>query len=281
MALNAPISLYSPSLSFPTSTLSQLTASTSSYASESTMPQRVQDSTSTDSSTVVPSSETPTTPPTVTTKTDAPVFITMTSVSTSTWTTTMSPSVSGTEPTMPPTLSTVQVMGIATAVVMGALCILVLGAVCVYCCMRSRKPSHKFLPLEDAGEEPPDDSPVFLDITHNKSSWMHKEAVPLSWRAPSEPRTPTTPASPGASDLLTIATVGSPELPGRRSRAMIRPQSREMSRASRVLSWMGNSRSSRTDADEEVDSGLRFKYELRRVSTASALLYSPPPYSES
>lgn len=147
-------------------------------------------------------------------------------------------------------------------------------------------------PLLTSRAEPPDDSPVFLDITHNKSSWMHKEAVPLSWRAPSEPRTPTTPASPGASDLLTIATVGSPvepsasirpaqELPGRRSRAMIRPQSREMSRASRVLSWMGNSRSSRTDADEEVDSGLRFKYELRRASTASALLYSPPPYSES
>ncbi|TFY53729.1 hypothetical protein EVJ58_g9289 [Rhodofomes roseus] len=152
---------------------------------------------------------------------------------------------------------------------------------CLLCYRREKAPSHKFVPLRDTGEDPPDDSPVFLHIAHNKSSWMHDEAEPLAWSVPTEPRTPLTPASPVPSDLLTTATLGSPtepapcvrpvqerqEVPDEQRRAKSRPQSR----ASRMLSWIDPRRSLQmlSDADRasEVDSGLRFRYELRRGQT--------------
>ncbi|KAH9829599.1 uncharacterized protein C8Q71DRAFT_790072 [Rhodofomes roseus] len=239
------------------------------------------------------------TSPVTTTKADI-VTRTMTSVSMATWTVTESRNSSTSIPMpsiiMMPAggLSAGEVVGIAAGVVLGTLCILAAMTACLLCYRREKAPSHKFVPLRDTGEDPPGDSSVFLHIAHNKSSWMHDEAEPLAWSVPTEPRTPLTPASPVPSDLLTTATLGSPtepapcvrpvqerqEVPDEQRRAKSHPQSR----ASRMLSWIDPRRSLRmlSDADRasEVDSGLRFRYELRRVSTPSALVYTPPPYSE-
>ncbi|KZT63426.1 hypothetical protein DAEQUDRAFT_770628 [Daedalea quercina L-15889] len=199
-----------------------------------------------------------------------------------------------------PSISTAQVIGIASAVVFGALLLLAAGAVSILWCRRTKPPSHKFVPLEDANDEPPNDSPIFLHIRRDKSVWIHDhdETRPLSWNASAERHTPTSPPpSPGGSSYIgTIATAGSPVdgddatqsnqgFQGLVVNERVKADSRPQSRASRVFSRMGliglSQLRSPTPSDrQEVDSGMRFRFGPQRVGPASPLLDTPPSYTE-
>ncbi|EPS96410.1 hypothetical protein FOMPIDRAFT_88939 [Fomitopsis schrenkii] len=112
-------------------------------------------------------------------------------------------------PTVPTSMSAMQVVGIATAVVFGTLLLLAMGAAITLYYRRVKPPSHSFAPLKNTDDEPVDESHLILHISHDKTTWVPEEAEPLAWRAPPQPHTSTTPVSSGASYIGTMATVGS------------------------------------------------------------------------
>lgn len=144
--------------------------------------------------------------------------------------------------------------------------------------------------------ESPDGSPLILHISHDKAAWVSEEAEPLAWSTPPQPHTPTTPVSAGASYIGTMATVGSAadleagtrpaEHTDRRElrEALFRVLARPPSRRSRGMSWSDFKRRmqqrSRSNTNQEVDSGIRLR-DISRGSTVSGLLQNAPPaYTE-
>ena len=144
--------------------------------------------------------------------------------------------------------------------------------------------------------EPPDESPLFLHISHDKSAWVSEEAEPLAWSTPPQAHTPTTPVSSGASYIGTMATVGSaadleagttrPENTDRRElrEALFQVLARPPSRRSRGLSWSDFKRRiqqrSRSNTSQEVDSGIRLRDISRGSTTSGPLHNAPPAYTE-